>query len=240
MKDLPAILWSERTRDEFAAWAKRGAVVIVPIGSIEQHGLHLPIDTDCRTVEHVARLGARLAEDVPVLVTPTVPFGVSPHHMVYGGTISLRVETLLHVLEDVCGAIVAHGFGRILILSGHGGNAGTVGAAALELSHRLRCVITALAWWDLIPQVIEETREGPAAGIAHAGEMETSTILHLAPEAVRREKLELVPGISDDPTLGTAAKGQRVLDAAAEALAKLVREMHAAPSRPVGIRMVRV
>ncbi|MCL6500109.1 MAG: CBS domain-containing protein, partial [Firmicutes bacterium] len=78
-----------------------------------------------RTVEYVARLGARLAEDVPVLVTPTIPFGISPHHMVYGGTISLRVETLLHVLEDVCGAVVAHGFGRILILN--------VGLAAFNL-----------------------------------------------------------------------------------------------------------
>ncbi|OGV61727.1 MAG: hypothetical protein A3K19_25970 [Lentisphaerae bacterium RIFOXYB12_FULL_65_16] len=109
MKPVGEILWSERTRDEFAALAERGAVVIVPVGSVEQHGLALPVNTDNREVEWVAQEAARRAEG-PVLVTPAMPFGISPHHMMYpGGTITLRVETLLRVLAEVCESIVQPG-----------------------------------------------------------------------------------------------------------------------------------
>jgi creatinine amidohydrolase len=239
MKNVNDILWSVRTRAEFAEWAERGAIVIVPIGSIEQHGLHLPIDTDCRTAEYVARQAACLAEDVPVLVTPLIPFGVSPHHMMFGGTITLRVETVIHVLGDICECIIAHGFDRILILSGHGGNGNTIGAAALELKHRQKRQINAFCWWDLIPEAFEQVREGPSVSIGHSGEMETSTILALAPDLVRRDRYALVPGISDEPSIATAAKGEYVLKAGAEALAKYLRRMAAQPGKEVvGIETV--
>lgn len=239
MKDVRDILWAERTREEIPAWAARGAVVVVPIGSVEQHGLHLPLDTDDRTAEWVARRAACLAEDVPVLVTPLIPYGISPHHMMFPGTISLRVETLLRVLEDICQSLVAHGFERILILSGHGGNGSTINAAALELRHRLDRLIQALCWFDLVPQAMEEVRRGPAVGIGHSGELETSTILALTPESVRQDKLRVVPGITDDPSLASAAKGEHILQAAAEAVARLLREMAASPGRGmVGIKTV--
>jgi creatinine amidohydrolase len=239
MKAIADILWSERTRAEFGAWAERGTVVVVPIGSIEQHGVHLPIDTDCRTADYVARQAACLAEDVPVLVTPIIPFGVSPHHMVFGGTISLRVETVLHLLEDVCASIVAHGFERVVILSGHGGNAGTISAAALELRHRLQRQIHALCWWDLIPELWDQIREGPNMTIGHSGEMETSAILVLAPALVRQDRLVVVPGISDDPAVATAAKGERLLQAGAQALAGYLRRLAAEPGREiVGVQTV--
>ena len=77
MKAVADVLWSERTREEFEAWAERGAVVVVPVGAVEQHGLALPVNTDNREVESVAIAAARRAV-VPVLVTPVVPFGVSP------------------------------------------------------------------------------------------------------------------------------------------------------------------
>jgi creatinine amidohydrolase len=230
MKDTQQELWAQRTREEFPEWARRGTVVIVPIASIEQHGLHLPVNTDCQTAEHVAREAARLA-DVPVLVTPIIPFGVSPHHMMYPGTISLRVETVVNVLRDVCESIIAHGFERILILSGHGGNGNTIGAAALEMRYRMNRQIQACCWFDLIPDMFEATREGPKVGIGHSGEMETSTILVLAPGLVRRERYSLVGGITDDPSLATAAKGERILKAAAEAVAKLAHDMAASPGR---------
>lgn len=72
MKTLEQVLWCEHTRDEFPALAAAGAVVIVPIGSTEQHGVHLPVDTDCRTVVHVAHQAARSLDDVPVLVAPLI------------------------------------------------------------------------------------------------------------------------------------------------------------------------
>ncbi len=232
-KTLPEILWSELPRDEFPDWAKRGTVVIVPIGSIEQHGLALPVDTDCQTVEYVARRAACIAEGVPVLVTPTIPMGVSPHHMMYPGTISLRVETVLRLLRDICRSVVAHGFDRLLILSGHGGNDGTIAAAALELRYRLDRQIRACCWFHLIPDTLNTTREGVCPRIGHGGEAETSCILALRPGAVLRGKLELVDGITDDPSLGTAAKGEKILAAASQAVVQLLRDMASSPGRDI-------
>jgi creatinine amidohydrolase len=234
MKSIAEVLWSERTREEFAAYADGGAVVIVPIGSVEQHGLALPVNTDNREVEFVAQEGARRAAG-PVLVTPVMPFGISLHHMMYpAGTITLRVETLLHVLSEVCESVVQHGFDRILLLNGHGGNMSTISAAALELKFRLVRQIQAANWWELILDVFGEVCEGPVTEtIGHAGESETSCILALTPESVRRDRLKLVPGITDDPARGSAAKGQRILQAGAGALARLLDEMAARPGREV-------
>jgi creatinine amidohydrolase len=233
MKTIPEVLWAERTREEIPAWAQKGTVVIVPIGSIEQHGHHLPLDTDCRTVEYVARRAACLAEELPVLVTPTMPLGISPHHMMYAGTITLRVETAIRFLEDVCTSLTHHGFERILILSGHGGNGDTIGAAALELRFRLQRQIQATCWFSLIPQVFETLREGPPVGIGHAGEMETSAILALAPDSVHTDRLHLVSSISDDPITGKATKGAKLLEAGAEAVVQLLRRMAQQPGREV-------
>ena len=240
MKAIQDILWVERTREEFPAWAQKGAVVIVPIASTEQHGHHLPVDTDCRTVEYVSRKAAQLAEDVPVLVAPLISYGISPHHMMFPGTITLRVETCVRMLGDICESIIAHGFERILILSGHGGNQDTISAAALELRFRLNRQIQATCWFSLIPEAFEAVREGPRVGIGHSGEMETSCILALTPESVRCDLYRLVPGISDDPALATAAKGAYVLEAGAEAVAQMARRMAASPGREViGIETIK-
>jgi len=102
MKELRDVMWGERTREEIPLWAEKGTVVIVPIGSIEQHGAALPINTDNDTVEYVAQRAARLLDDTPVLVTPLIPFGVSPHHMEFPGTITFSVETVVRVLREVC------------------------------------------------------------------------------------------------------------------------------------------
>ena len=134
MKAIQDILWNERTRDEFPAWAQKDAVVIVPIASTEQHGHHLPVDTDCRTVEYVSRQAACLAEDVPVLVTPAHPlWHLAASHDVPRGRSPCAWRPWCACCGDICESIIAHGFERILILSGHGGNGNTIGAAALEL-----------------------------------------------------------------------------------------------------------
>lgn len=239
MKPLEEILWANHTRGEFPAWAGRGTVVIVPIASTEQHGQHLPEDTDLRTVEYVSREAARRL-DVPVLVTPTIPFGVSPHHMIHPGTITLTVETTMRVLKEVCRSIAAHGFERILILSGHGGNGNTVGAVALELRHELKLQVAAFNWFDLVQHEIDAITEGLCQTIGHAGEAETSAILYTAPHLVRTDRLALVQDVSDDPSLGTADKGRRILEAGVEALMVSLQRMAAQPGREVvGIETIR-
>ncbi|MEA3406609.1 MAG: creatininase family protein [Chloroflexota bacterium] len=232
MKPLKEVLWSEHTRDEFSDWAERGTVVVVPIASTEQHGHHLPVDTDCRTVEYVAAEAARSLDDVPVLVTRVIPFGVSPHHMVHNGTITLRVVTVINMLREICESIAAQGFERILILSGHGGNDNTIRAAALELKHTLNMQIEACCWFGPVQEKIDAICEGPCHTIGHAGEAETSAILALAPESVHEEKYELVKNISDAYS-ASADKGERILRAGAEAVAELLRDMAARPGKKV-------
>ena len=233
MKPLSEVVWSERTRAEMQEWAEKGTVVIVPIASTEQHGRHLPLDTDQRILDHVVHGAARRLDDVPVLVAPTIPYGVSPHHMVYSGTITLSVGTTVRLLKEVCQSIVSQGFDHIVIVSGHGGNRGTVDAAALELRHELRRQITGICWFDLAIEGIDAVTEGPSHNIGHAGETETSAILALRPDLVRANELHMTDDITDDPSIGTAEKGERILEAGIQILSRYIREITEMPGRQV-------
>jgi len=214
--------WEKLRRGELGALAQAGAWVLVPVGSMEQHGEHLPVDTDTMTAWHVARSAAAALEHPPTVVTPPVWAALSPHHMIFPGTISLRVETVTSLLADICASVASQGFGGIVLLNGHGGNRSLLEALALELRHRLSVPILAVTYWDLIPEVLEEVREGKGVSIGHSGELETSIQLYLQPQRVADER-PLAPGITDDPALGEAAKGQRLMEAAAEALAGYVQ-----------------
>ncbi|MGQ9732130.1 MAG: creatininase family protein [Candidatus Zipacnadales bacterium] len=124
--------WGECTWEEVKAAAEVGAVVVAPFGSTEQHGPMLPLDTDIHIAERVALEGAREAAErhgVHVLVLPTMPFGLATHHMAFAGTITLAPETYVAVIADVLRCVVTHGFRRIAVISGHGGN-----RPALELA----------------------------------------------------------------------------------------------------------
>ena len=232
MKEVTEVLWHEHTREEIPAFAEKGAVVVVPIASNEQHGIALPVDTDCRTVEYVSVRAAQLA-NCPVLVTRVIPFGLSPHHMMYPGTITLTAETAIRVLKDVVNSIVTHGFDHILILSGHGGNGPAIGAAAMELKFQLCRQIEAGAWWEGTDEVFKAVCTGPCPGIGHAGEGEGSCILALRPDLVRSNKFGWVPGITDDPALATAEKGWHILNGGAEILAKRYEALYNKPGREV-------
>jgi len=231
MKEMSEVLWHERTRAEIPAYAAQGAVVVVPIASNEQHGIALPLDTDCRTVEYVSVRAAQLA-NCPVLVTRVLPFGLSPHHMMHPGTITLTAETTIRLLKEVVHSIAAHGFDHILLLSGHGGNGPAIGAAAMECKFELKCQVEASAWWDGTDAVFKAVCEGPCPSIGHAGEGEASCIQALRPDLVRH-KFGMVPGITDDPVLGTAEKGWKILDGSAEILARRYEALYAKPGREV-------
>jgi creatinine amidohydrolase len=226
------VLWRHHTREEIKALPLADIVAVQPIGSLEQHGWHLPVDTDTRTATYVAERAA-LQAGVPTLVLPVIPYGFSLHHMAHGGTVTLRVQTLLDVLEDVCGSLRDQGIDHILILSGHGGNRAAITAAAQELSFRLGRQIEAFCWFDLIEPEIDAIMEGPIHDVGHAGEAETSAMLYLAPDEVRRELLRPVPGITDDPSLGTREKGERMLATAVEAVADRIRHLASLPGREV-------
>src|SRR5215207_4069786 len=95
------LLWQHLTSDELAEAREAGAMVVVPVGAIEQHGIHLPVETDARLSTVVSQLAAKRVSALPVLVAPSLPFGFSPHHLSHAGTISLRLDTYLAVLGDI-------------------------------------------------------------------------------------------------------------------------------------------
>ena len=112
----------ELTREE-ARTAAPNSLVVLPVGAIEQHGPHLPVGTDFYTIDYVAREAAAIAaRQIPILITPALPFGSSDHHLPFGGTMSLSTNTYYLVIHDLAKSLIASGFRRIFILNGHGGN----------------------------------------------------------------------------------------------------------------------
>jgi creatinine amidohydrolase len=219
---VPVVEWGKLRRGELAALAEAGAWVLLPIGSMEQHGEHLPVDTDTMSAWHVA-YGAACAMEHPLaVVTPPVWVGLSPHHMGFPGSITLRLETLSSVIADICASIASQGFEGIVLLNGHGGNQALLQALALELRHKLDLPILHVTYWDLIWELLGEVRKGAGTSIGHSGELETSIQLYLQPQRVADDR-PLARGVTDDPMLGQAAKGQRLMEAAAEALAGYVQ-----------------
>lgn len=117
------LIWAEMTRAELTAARDANALVLIPTGSIEQHGDHLPVETDMLLSTAVAELTAtRIAGNTPVVVAPSVPFGFTPHHLSWPGTISLRLETYIAMLGDIARSVIDSGFTRAVFVNGHGGN----------------------------------------------------------------------------------------------------------------------
>ena len=179
--------WAGRTYQEIRTIGERdGSVLIVPVGSTEQHGHHLPVATDTILADAVAYLGAdRVSGDVPLAVTPPVWTGFSPHHMPLGGTLTLEFRTLLSVVEGIAGSGIENGFDALLLLNGHGGNGPLIDAAVSTVGERHPDVeVLGLTYFKLATPFIDDIRESDTGGMAHGGEFETSLMLHLRPDLV--------------------------------------------------------
>jgi creatinine amidohydrolase len=234
-----------RSWPEVEAYLERCKGVIVPLGSTEQHGPTGAIGTDALTAEAVAlEVGRRSG----VLVTPAQAFGMAEHHLGFPGTISLQPSTLLAVLHDLVLSLARHGFERIYVINGHGGNIatcraafaqayGTAAARGLAVAPRLRCK---LANWFMAPEAMGLAKElyGDREG-HHATPSEIALTLHLEPslQAKQRPLPEPAPAgpihgpedfrrrhpdgrMGSDPFLASAEHGARFLDVAATALVR--------------------
>ena len=184
--------WQRLTTAEIGAYDKATPVVL-GIAAIEQHGPHLPVETDVIIGQHL--LGAideRLGRDV--LILPGVQVCCSEHHMDFSGTLTVRHETMLAYVGDILNSVAAHGFRNLVLFNSHGGNQ-AIGQVILEkfgTRHR-DCRIAMLTWWRLAgPELAGISELGPG-GTGHACEFETSLVLLAEPGAVRRE---LIPGRS--------------------------------------------
>ena len=181
--------WDALTREEIATLAP-GALLIVPVGSTEQHGPHLATGTDALIATAIAERAAAAAARPPtILLAPTLAYGASAHHLPFGGTLSLDVATFQLVLRDLLASAASAGVGRVFVLNGHGGNAAACAIAVAEASRELGLLAASAMPSDLVDA---NEIDGPVHG--HAGSFETSLVLALDPERVRPELAKPSPG----------------------------------------------
>ena len=162
-----------------------GSVLVVPVGSVEQHGHHLPVITDTLLVDAVVHGGAEsLRDDVPLLVVPPVWCGFSPHHLSLGGTLSLEFEHLRRTLEDVGRTGLENSFDAVCFVNGHGGNAALIDTVVSTLGKTTDAEVLGTTYFTLATADIAALRESEPGGMAHGGEYETSLMMYLRPDLV--------------------------------------------------------
>ncbi len=237
--------WDELTREEISALAAE-ALLVLPLGTTEQHGPHLATGTDAALVRAVAeRAAAAATRPEVILLAPTLAFGASDHHLPFGGTLSLRASTMQAVLADLLASAAASGCRRVFVLNGHGGNVSACATAVAEAS-REHGILAATA---LFSQLLDPAElELQIAG--HAGVFETSLMLVLHPDRVRLDRAVPSPGgdardrsrglvvgepnrwreldgYTDRPDAATAELGEAALQAAVAATAACFEEVAA-------------
>jgi creatinine amidohydrolase len=160
-------------------------IVIIPTGSIEQHGPHLPLEVDSRIAKELAFASAQiLRKEIPVAVAPGLDIGFSGEHLSFPGTLSLDAETFMHVASQVVVTLIGHGFEKFLFLNGHGGNEEALRLVVRTLREKHEVLIAATSYWQLAREEIKALRQSPGSGINHGGEEETALMLHLRPQLV--------------------------------------------------------
>jgi creatinine amidohydrolase len=229
-------------------------IVVLPLGSIEQHGPHLPLTTDTDIVTAVAR-GVERRRPAKILCLPTLRPGHSTHHLAFPGTLSVSQAPYIQLVIELCRSIAKFGAKKVFLLNGHGGNDVPVRAALRELKTEFpKLSFVFASYWTLAAESIRKIRESGSGGLGHACEMETSIMLHLCPERVKLKvaKKDGPPhtdpyrksdmqygrpvyfvnefdevtktGTIGQPELATAEKGRRFLEGAVTDVATFIDE----------------
>lgn len=188
----PPYLYEKLTWPEINDAVKARKVVVVPVGSIEQHGPHLPLDVDCVLPRGVALHAAPLVAD-RVLVMPTIVHGYTAHVMDFPGTINIHWQNFINMIVDVGKSLAYHGFKKIIFLNGHGSNMPNLDLASRRVNLETDAETVFCAWWSLLTvdkTFLPKWRESYfPGGCAHACELETSAYLHLDEDNVRKEHM---------------------------------------------------
>jgi creatinine amidohydrolase len=249
--------WEDLRSDEIRAMVARGDewFVLLPIGAVEQHGDHLPVDVDIHCAQGVCDGVA--ARDDHVVVAPPISWGFSAAQTFRPGTITLKGETLLALLRDVLDSIYATGFRHVMVVNGHNGNKWMAGQAVSEIARPPGTTLSALTYFDLTLDVFREHRVSGVGGEGHGGELETAMELFLRPDAVRDDRAvryvasitdhgmrdlavrgallgiagpepmsDIYPdGIMGDPTVATAELGGRLFGAAVGGIEEIIADV---------------
>lgn len=168
-----------------------GKIPILPTGSVEQHGHHLPLNVDHLCATAVATEAARLRPELS-LVLPPVSYGYVHHVMDFPGSLNIHFEHFIQYVLDILKSLAYHGFKKMIIVNGHGSNHPLVELAARRLAVETDATCAFCSWWQMLrvnPDFEATWRESVfPGGCAHACELETSMLMHLAPQSVRMDK----------------------------------------------------
>lgn len=248
------VQWQELWRHELLAALEHDPVVIVPVGSVEQHGPHCPMDVDISHTQALAVETARAIDDFPVIVAPPVWCGLTHYNMGEVGTITLSVETFIAFVSEVCRSIWANGFKRIILVNGHGGNEAIIRVISIKLAEEDIWALP-ITFWNMARDFLDRASERDEGSIGHGGEWETSLQLHLRPSLIDLDKRVFDPerpsfskdilaftgfperrreaehGVMGDPFVASAEKGQQLFEVAKAKLVEVCRQYHAQPVR---------
>ena len=248
MSQLPSRYFQELTQPEIAAQLRKNPLVILPAGSVEQHGPHLPAGTDIYAADVISHA---VAERMDALVLPGGPLGVTPMHMPFEATITLTPDTYMKVVVETCVSTAKHGAKRLLVLNWHEGNIPSLAIAAesLHRDHGMS-VLTVQACY-----VAAELYGKDSGGLTHGGEIEALAVLAHRPDLVHLDRIDYSsdhshgrkwdrlrrtrsyqPVLTDirtiaptgwygSPEHATIEKGKRMLSDIAEAIAKEAAEL---------------
>lgn len=230
----------ELTMPEFIRGLEQTRTVLVPFGATEEHGPHLPLNTDTL---HAVEVGRKLAARRPVFIAPPIPYGVCRSTSQHPGTLSVTTATLRALAIDIVSALYRQGLRNVILLTGHAGGTHTAtlidaGEALLERFSDLKIAV--------LTEFMLAAKEGrgliETIDDSHAGEIETSRILHSHPHLVKgeaereypsfpvgilvRDKRRFWPGgVWGDPTRATADKGRRLEELVVESLDRFVTQL---------------
>jgi len=186
MTTMPAFVLTHMSWPEVRSALETVRLAIIPTGSCEQHGPNMTLEADAAISYTLAeRLAQRLYPRA--LLAPLLPWGVSPHHMSFPGTITLRPETYDAVLWDVVASLKSHGLSHFLLVNGHGGNVAPLNVISMKLRRELNVQVAVMFYMQLAADVIKAGAKTTLYG--HACEVEASVGLYLAPQTVKPERV---------------------------------------------------
>ncbi len=236
-----ALLLQELCWPDVEAYLQRDDRLILVVGSTEQHGRHLVFGSDVFQPWEIAR---RLSERTGVLLAPPLNYGMSLHHLGFPGSLSLRPQTLADIIMDLLESAYEHGFRRILLLNGHGGNVAAIQMALQGALHELHGMEVRLSSWWREPEVQAIFAEAfPEGSPAHADGGETSVVMAIRPDVVRLDRAAHSPDaprgrfltrqvfvedyphgvIGGDPREASAEVGEQVLSTAVQVYERILQ-----------------
>ncbi|MET1248925.1 creatininase family protein [Sporolactobacillus sp. STCC-11] len=247
--------WENLTRDEIAAIDKDSAIVFLPTAATEQHGPHLPVGTDAiilsSLIDHF--IATQQFDEGSLIFAPLLNVGKSNEHMGFAGTITYGTQTYYSVLHDIAGAIAKSGFKKLVLFNSHGGNTDMLNMISRDLRIDFGMDVFVFDWWftSFWDKGLKGLKQSGKYGVFHACELETSLMLHAAPETVHMElavdedPVEALrdndfvtlfgpynagwktadvtkSGVIGAPTYATAEKGKRLFDYAVKELNDII------------------